>query len=120
VTPVLKDAVRRLSRNNSGLWLWVPAFAGTTKNSRRTSAASRRDASELCLNCPPEIKGVGNAGCPMHPQPPVQQKSTGVEATDTPVHPAFPHAMVLTVSFALSLVTGLVCHHRFADKLRKT
>ena len=32
--------------------------------------------------------------------------------TDTPVHPAFPHAMVLTVSFALSLVTGLFCHHR--------
>jgi hypothetical protein len=27
--------------------------------------------------------------------------------TDTPVHPAFPHAMVLTVSFALSPVIGL-------------
>ena len=26
------------------------------------------------------------------------------------VHPAFPHAMVLTVSFALSPVTGLFCH----------
>jgi hypothetical protein len=26
----LKDAVRRLSRNNESLWLWVPAFAGTT------------------------------------------------------------------------------------------
>src|SRR5712691_7021081 len=25
-------------------------------------------------------------------------------------HPAFPHAMVLTVSFALSSVTGLFCH----------
>src|SRR5882757_9286463 len=25
-------------------------------------------------------------------------------------HPAFPHAMVLTVSFVLSPVTGLVCH----------
>jgi hypothetical protein len=45
----------------------------------------------------------------------VQQKSTGVEATGTPEHPAFPHAMVLTVSFVLSLVTGLVCHHRLAD-----
>jgi hypothetical protein len=30
-------------------------------------------------------------------------------------HPAFPHAMVLTVSFALSPVTGLVCHRRSAD-----
>jgi hypothetical protein len=27
-------------------------------------------------------------------------------------HPAFPHAMVLTVSFVLSPVTGLVCHRR--------
>jgi hypothetical protein len=27
-------------------------------------------------------------------------------------HPAFPHAMVLTVSFVLSSVTGLVCHRR--------
>ncbi len=27
-------------------------------------------------------------------------------------HPAFPHAMVLTASFALSPVTGLVCHRR--------
>ena len=31
--------------------------------------------------------------------------------TSTPQHPAFPHAMVLTVSFVLS-VTGLVCHRR--------
>jgi hypothetical protein len=28
--------------------------------------------------------------------------------------------MVLTVSFVLSLVTGLSCHHRFAERLRKT
>jgi hypothetical protein len=28
------------------------------------------------------------------------------------IHPAFPHAMVLTVSFGLSLVIGLSCHHR--------
>src|SRR3984957_21138693 len=32
-------------------------------------------------------------------------------------HPAFPHAMVLTVSFALSLVTGLCCHHRPQETL---
>ncbi len=30
-------------------------------------------------------------------------------------HPAFPHAMVLTVSFVLSPVTGLFCHRRSAD-----
>jgi hypothetical protein len=29
------------------------------------------------------------------------------------IHPAFPHAMVLTVSFVL--VIGLYCHRRLAD-----
>jgi hypothetical protein len=42
-------------------------------------------------------------------------ESTRVLTADTPEHPAFPHAMVLTVSFALSLVTGLVCHHHPCD-----
>src|SRR5580704_14440083 len=32
-------------------------------------------------------------------------------------HPAFPHAMVLTVSFALSRVTGLCCHPRPQEAL---
>jgi hypothetical protein len=32
------------------------------------SAFPRRDAPELCRNVPP-IEGVGNAGCPVHPQP---------------------------------------------------
>jgi hypothetical protein len=31
-------------------------------------------------------------------------------------HPAFPHAMVLTVSFALSPVIGLFCHRRLRIK----
>src|SRR4051795_7076375 len=29
-------------------------------------------------------------------------------------HPAFPHTMVLTVSFVISPVIGLVCHRRLA------
>jgi hypothetical protein len=32
--------------------------------------------------------------------------------TVTPQTPGIPRAMVLTAYFALSLVTGLVCHHR--------
>jgi hypothetical protein len=39
-------------------------------------------------------------------------KHTSVVTTVAPDHPAFPHAMVLTAYFALSLVTGLSCHHR--------
>src|SRR4030081_927735 len=32
-------------------------------------------------------------------------------------HPTFPHAMVLTVSFVLSPVTGLFCHRRLRIKV---
>jgi hypothetical protein len=34
-------------------------------------------------------------------------------------HPAFPHAMVLTASFALSPVIGLSCHRRPRSLLRE-
>ena len=47
-----------------------------------------------------------------HPQPRVQKKARELVTTDTPKHPAFPHAMVLTVSFVLSPVIGLFCHRR--------
>jgi hypothetical protein len=40
------------------------------------------------------------------------RKHTSVVATVAPVHPAFPHAMVLTVSFVLSPMIGLCCHRR--------
>jgi hypothetical protein len=35
------------------------------------------------------------------------------------IHPTFPHAMVLTVSFVLSPVIGLVCHRRLARLLTR-
>src|SRR5713226_5768081 len=59
-------------------------------------------------------EGVGNAGCPLHPRSRVHLvvvERTRI-TTSTPERPAFPHAMVLTVSFALSPVTGLFCHRR--------
>ena len=37
---------------------------------------------------------------------------TSVATTGPPEHPAFPHAMVLTVYVVLSPVTGLFCHRR--------
>ena len=49
-------------------------FAGTTQddcqlsNSRRTFTTSPRHAPEPLRNLPPK-EGVGNAGCPWHPQP---------------------------------------------------
>src|ERR1700732_2969982 len=62
-------------------------------------------------------EGVGNAGCPLHPQPRAQSvvKHTSVVTTGPPEHPAFPHAMVLTAYFVLSPVIGLFCHRRPAD-----
>src|ERR1700704_796800 len=35
------------------------------------------------------------------------------------IHPAFPHAMVLTVSFVLSPAIGLVCHRHLARLLAR-
>src|SRR4051795_6961782 len=60
-------------------------------------------------------KGAGNAGRWMRPQPRMQNKKhTSIVTTVTPKTPGIPRAMVLTVSFALSPVTGLSCHCRFA------
>jgi hypothetical protein len=83
--------------------------------SKHTPAFPRRPAPEFCNEpfAQQKSEGVGNAGCPLHPQPRVQKVvSTRVSTADTPEHPAFPHAMVLTVSFVLSQATGLVCHLR--------
>src|SRR6202048_1239123 len=65
------------------------------------------------------IEGVGNAGCPLHPQPRVPfvlVERTRV-TTSTPERPAFPHAMVLTAYVGLSPVTGLFCHRHPQSKV---
>jgi hypothetical protein len=65
-------------------------------------------------SCPLESEGAGNAGRPLRPQPRVQNKKhTSVVTTVTPGSPGIPRAMVLTVSFVLSPVIGLVCHRRW-------
>src|SRR2546423_11269764 len=40
------------------------------------------------------------------------KKHTSIVTTVTPNSPGIPRAVVLTVSFVLSPVTGLVCHRR--------
>ena len=42
------------------------------------------------------------------------KKAYELVTTGKPDDPAFPHAMVLTVSFVISPVIGLCCHRRFA------
>ena len=61
VQPAFKDAVRGLFAQHNVLWLWVPAFAGTTML-RHTFAISRRDTPELCLYFPPS-KHRGRREC---------------------------------------------------------
>ena len=46
----------------------MDCFAALAMTTKHTFATSRRDASESLMNLPPK-EGVGNAGCPLHPQP---------------------------------------------------
>jgi len=59
-------------------------------------------------------EGAGKAGCPMHPQPRVQNLSEAHERSHRGFAgtPGLPCAMVLTASFVLSPAIGLVCHRR--------
>jgi hypothetical protein len=57
-------------------------------------------------------EGAGNAGCALHPRPPVQQKSTGVSNQGHTATAGIPCTMVLTVSFVLFPETGLFCPRR--------
>src|SRR3954451_7774101 len=60
-------------------------------------------------------EGRGECRVPTHPQPRMQSKKAyELVTTGRPDDPAFPHAMVLTVSFVISPVIGLVCHRRLA------
>jgi hypothetical protein len=62
-----------------------------------------------------ESEGVRNAGCPTHPQPGGQEKKPRQYSRHRYTgSPGAPHAMVLTVSFVLSPVTGLSCHRRLS------
>ena len=80
---------------------------------RHSFAAPRRDAPELCMNLSP-YRGRGERRMPVAPAAScalcIGKKHTSKRVHRN--HPAFPHAMVLTVSFALSPVTGLFCHRR--------
>src|SRR6266851_3570420 len=67
---------------------------------------------------PRKTEGVGNAGCPPHPQPRVQNLSEAHERSHREVrrdHPAFPHAMILTAYFVLSPVSEFVLSPSSAD-----
>ena len=86
----------------------------------RELAVSRRGAPEVCNSSPSKTEGAGKAGCPLHPRPRAQSvESTRVSHHGHAGSPGIPRAMVLTVSFALSPATGLVCHRRPQETCKK-
>jgi hypothetical protein len=63
-------------------------------------------------------EGAGKAGCWPHPWPACKQKAGGSHHRFSQSS-GLPRAMVLTVSFALSPVTGLSCHCRQRNRFRR-
>src|SRR2546423_3681229 len=100
-----------------------PSPAMTTADSRvncltaHTSTFPRRDAPEFCCSlCHPKhqrAQGMPGAQCARSLACKIK-KHTSIVTTVTPGSPGIPRAMVLTVSFVLFPVTGLVCHRRLA------
>jgi len=90
-------------------------------DSKHTFATPRRDASGSCMK-PSAQRGRGERRVPVAPAGSCAL-GIGKKHTSERVHrnhPAFPHAMVLTVSFVLSPVTGLFCHrHQRINVLSK-
>ena len=103
----------------------MDCFAGARNDAETHVHDLAADFARVLLLCPAlgrTDKGAGNAGRSLRPQPCVRKQKwhTSIVTTVTPVSPGIPRAMVLTVSFALSPVTGLSCHrHRRDAKHRR-
>jgi hypothetical protein len=93
----------------------MDCFASLAMTSKQTTSRSQRNAPELCIYSSPKMEGAGNAGCPLHPQPPVQCRKHRGRSHRYPGTPGIPCAMVLTAYVGLSPVTGLFCHRHLAD-----
>src|SRR3954447_20688488 len=88
-----------------------------TPRGRGRRASVRVLAARMRPSCARRFAREGRGECrvPTHPQPRMQNKKAyELVTTGKPDDPAFPHAMVLTVSFVISSVIGLCCHRRFA------
>src|SRR5256885_2667147 len=86
-----------------------------------TCAISRR-VPEFCFSsCHPKhqrAQGMPGAQCARSLACKIK-KHTSIVTTVTPGSPGIPRAMVLTVSFVLFPVTGLVCHRRQRKYFRR-
>ena len=103
-------------------WSFGPSRNDFSSHSTYDFAFSPRVSREFCSDVPPsEIRGrsatprgeQGMPGARRARSLALQKvKARKQVTTVTPQTPGIPRAMVLTAYFALSLVTGLVCHHR--------
>src|SRR3954451_14260095 len=112
-----KQSIVRLSKKlDCFAALAMTTSMGIRLRVTHTSASSRRE----CVRVVREFSAFpmerrGECRVPTHPQPRMQSKKAyELVTTGKPDDPAFPHAMVLTVSFVISPVIGLCCHRRFA------
>jgi hypothetical protein len=99
--------------DNLGVWHVRVAMDSNfqTAKKRYASAIPRRDAPELCMNVLPSRKqrawGMPGARSTRSLVRKVLVAHECSHHRSSRIHPAFPHAMVLTVSFVLSPVIGL-------------
>ena len=104
----LREAIHAATKRKNGL---LRCARNDVDIAACTISFSRREASEVCiyLSPPKRAWGMPGARCTRS----LVCASCSKKHTSKRVHrncPAFPHAMVLTVSFGLSPVTGLFCH----------
>jgi hypothetical protein len=80
----------------------------------RARVLAAQSARVFALSSRPKNRGRRERRVPAAPAASCAKcrKHTSVVTTVTPETPGIPRAMVLTVSFVLSRVTGLVCHPR--------
>src|SRR4051794_20310913 len=112
------EAIHREAKQKAGLLRCArnDGIKGHTSTATHTSAFSRRECVRgVKTICAFPMEGRGECRVPTHPQPRMQSKKAyELVTTGKPDDPAFPHAVVLTVSFVISPVIGLCCHRRFA------
>ena len=90
----------------------VATLLAMTTNTVLRSRSAERSKFHI-ISRPLKSEGAGKTGCPLHPRPVCIGRKHTVVTTGTPETSGLPCAMVLTVSFVISPVTGLCCHrHR--------
>jgi len=102
---------------------WMPRLKRGMTVREYGSAFSRRDASEFCTNIVPQkSEGVGNAGCPMHPQPRVRILVVSMHTSihsEPPESPGIPARNGFNGFLRALPGDRLSCHRRQRNEFRQ-